>query len=58
LLVAVCADGPLLVHLTVVPTFTVTAAGEKEKSWMVNPTLLLGAVDMVQAALARTSACS
>jgi len=28
----VCADGPLLVHVTVVPAFIVSAAGENEKS--------------------------
>jgi len=47
-------------HLTVVPTFTVTAAGEKEKSWMVSvlPPPVLGAVELPQAALARSSAWS
>src|SRR5216684_7212999 len=67
LLVAVCADGPLLVHFTVVPTFTVTAAREKEKSWIVTPTTEplmfpppppLRPVELPQAALTRSSACS
>src|SRR5713101_7267474 len=31
-LVVVCADGPLLVHVTVVPTFTLMVDGEKTKS--------------------------
>ena len=31
-LVAVCAVGPLFVHLTVVPTWIVSEAGEKAKS--------------------------
>jgi len=57
LLVAVCADGPLLVHFTVVPTFTVKVVGEKEKSWMVTPPLV-GAVDILQAAIARSSESS
>ena len=67
---AVCADGPLLVHLTADPTVTVTAAGENEKSWMVTPTTEplggmfpppppeLRPVEVPQAALARSSACS
>jgi hypothetical protein len=31
-LVEVCAEGPLFVHLTVVPTLIVSEAGEKVKS--------------------------
>src|SRR5881409_324427 len=67
LLVVVCADGPLLVHFTVVPTITVTAAGEKEKSWIVTPTTdplmfppppPLRPVELPQAALTRSSVCS
>jgi hypothetical protein len=59
LLVAVCADAPLLVHFTAVPTFTVKLAGEKEKSWMLTPpTEPLGLVELLQAALARSSASS
>ena len=31
-LVVLCSDGPLFIHVTVVPTFTVSTAGEKLKS--------------------------
>jgi len=44
------------VHFTVVPTFNVTAAGEKEKSWMLTPTTEpMGPVELPQAARARSS---
>ena len=36
-LVVVWAEGPLLVHRTVVPAVIVSEAGEKVKSWMVTP---------------------
>lgn len=35
-LVVVWAEGPLLVHRTLVPALIVSEAGEKVKSWMVN----------------------
>jgi len=33
-LVVVCADGPLLTQVTIVPAFTVSAEGVNEKSWI------------------------
>ena len=41
-LVVVWADGPLLVHRTVVPALMVTVDGEKVKSWMVTLTVPAG----------------
>ena len=41
-LVVVWADGPLLVHRTLVPILMVTVDGEKVKSWMVTLTVPAG----------------
>jgi hypothetical protein len=53
-LVVVCDDGPVFVHWTVVPTFTVSMDGENVKSRIDTLCPLLGAVVLLlQAATAR-----
>ena len=51
-LVAVCADGPALVHVTRVPTLIVIVDGANEKSWIVRQLLEQvgeGDVELLQA---------